>query len=337
MRNRSLLVIVAIFSICFVSTITSGHIPKVPDDGTTLATATEIIDPWKSWFYYSELSSGEAHYYKFDAIANERIRFMVNVPIPEGARGFNPTFILMGPGITNQGTPHASIEIPSSAGVMVIDPSALEPEYEGFTPMSQYMTVDLNMSAPETGTYYIAIYDGITGGRYALVTGYVEAYTIVGWLAVPLDVLTLLQWSGQNLVFILLPLFIPLILGIVFLLLKHRSMFTISQIPALLGTMGGLMFLGSSLSFFSQTVYALTQAPANWTVWASVIFATLPLILGIIVLRLVQRENWDQSKTKILTLVIISLIAPFVWAGLYIGPTLVIIAGLLPLVINTPN
>ena len=243
----------------------------------------------------------------------------------------------MGPGITYQGTPPVLIEIPSGSGVMVIDPSALEPEYEGFTPMSQYMTVDLNMSAPETGTYFIAIYDGTTGGRYALVTGYVEAYTLVGWLTVPLDVLTLLQWSGQDLILILLPTFIPLIIGLVFLFVKPRGVFAKNKLPSLLGTLGGFMFLGSSLSFFSQMAYALIQAPANWTVWASVIFATLPLILGITVIRIVHRENWGQSRRNIVTLVTISLIAPFVWAGLYLGPTLVILAGLLPLAMNTPT
>lgn len=337
MKSRGILFIAVMCSVCLLTTVVAAHIPIIPDDGTTLATATEIIDPWKSWFYYSELSSGEAHYYKLDAQANERIRFMLNVPIPEGNRGFNPMFILMGPGIINQGTPPASVEIPSGVGVTVIEPSALEPEYEGFTPMSQYMTINLNMSAPETGTYYVAIFDGTTGGRYALVTGYAEAYTLVGWLVVPLDVLTLLQWSGQNLIIILLPTFIPLFLGLTFLFVKHRSVFTKNKLPSLLGTLGGFMFLGSSLSFFSQMGYALTQAPANWTVLASVIFATLPLILGIVVIRIVHRENWIQKRANILTLVIISLIAPFVWAGLYIGPTMVIIAGLLPLVMNTPT
>ena len=332
MRTRGIFFLAAICSICLLATMTSAHIPIVPDDGTTLATATEIIDPWKSWFYYSELGAGEVHYYTFEATANERLRFMLNVPIPEGIRGFNPTFVLMGPGITDVGSPSVSLETPSGAGVMVIEPAALEPEYEGFTPMSQYMTIDLNMSAPETGSYYIAVYEESMGGRYALVTGYVEAYTVLEWISVPLMVITLLQWSGQNIVFILLPLFVPLLLGLIFLIYRQRSLFSSKRLPKLLGILGGLMFLGSSFSFFSQMLYALTQAPANWTIIASLIFASLPLILSIVTLRIVQQEGWEQKRGKLLSLIILSLIAPFVWAGLYIGPVLVILSGLLPLV-----
>jgi hypothetical protein len=237
----------------------------------------------------------------------------------------------MGPGVTDVGSPSVSLEIPSGAGVMVIAPAALEPEYEGFTPMSQYMTIDLNMSAPETGSYYIAVYEASMGGRYALVTGYVEAYSLLEWITVPLMVITLLQWSGQNFVFILIPMFVPLLLGLIFLSLRQRTLLSSEQLPRLLGTLGSLMFLGSSLSFFSQMLYALTQAPANWTIIASLIFGSLPLLLAIVTLRTYRRDGWEQKRGKLLTLIIISLIAPFVWAGLYIGPVLVILSGLLPL------
>ena len=337
MRNRGLLVLFAVVTISILVTITSAHIPIIPEDGTTLETATEIIDPWKSWFYYSELNPGESHYYSFEATAGERIRFMVNVPLFEGDRGFNPTFILMGPGITNQSTPDTSIELPSGAGVMVIEPTTLEPEFEGFTPLAQYMIVDVNMSAPETGTYYIAIYDGTVGGRYALVTGYVEAYSITGWILVPIDAMIILQWSGQNLLLILLPMFIPLTLGLVFLVRKHRSVFSMKQLPSLLGTLGGLMFLGSSLSFFTEMIIALIYAPYNWTIIASVIFITIPLVLGLAALRITHKENWDQKKSRLLLLIIIGLIAPFVWAGLFIGPFFVILAGIIPLIKRTPT
>lgn len=95
MRSRGILFIVAICSVCVFTTVASAHIPIIPDDGNTLATATEIIDPWKSWFYYTEISAGEAHYYRFEASESERIRFMLNLPLPEGDRGFNPIFIFM--------------------------------------------------------------------------------------------------------------------------------------------------------------------------------------------------------------------------------------------------
>ncbi|MGD9396529.1 MAG: hypothetical protein PVJ05_08890 [Candidatus Thorarchaeota archaeon] len=327
--NRRLFVILTItISLTFLVVVADAHIPIVPDDGTTLATATEIIDPWKSWFYYSELNPGSIHYYSFEASAGERIRFMLNVPIPEGNRGFTPNFVLMGPGVTNQGTPPASLEIPGGAGVTVIESSPLEAEYEGFTPLSQYTTVDLNMSAPATGTYYIAIYEETNSGRYALVTGYIEAYSVLQWIMVPSMAITIIMWSGQSLLFILLLMLLPLILGLAFIAVRHRTAFRKERALTLVGTMGGLLFLGSSFSFFSQMMLALLAAPYNWTVIVSILFIAAPLILGVAVLRIVHKEGWESQRSKKIALIVLGIIAPFVWAGLYLGPILVIVAGL---------
>ncbi|MGY5853650.1 MAG: hypothetical protein RTU92_08810 [Candidatus Thorarchaeota archaeon] len=330
--NRRLLVIFSVvISLSILAVTADAHIPIVPDDGTTLATATEVIDPWKSWFYYSNLDAGEMHYYSFEATEGGRIRFMLNVPIPEGDRGFTPGLVLMGPNVTDQGTHPAGLEIPVSAGVMVIEASPLEAEYEGFTPLSQYTAVDLNMSAPSTGTYYIAVYEGTTGGRYAFVTGYVEAYSLLGWIMVPFMAITIIMWSGQNLLFILLPMLLPLILGLFFLAARHRSVFSRERALTLLGTMGGLLILGSSLSFFTQMTLGLLQAPYNWTVIMSIIFATIPLLLGLAVLQTVHFEGWEIKRGKKIVLIVLGIISPFVWAGFYLGPILVVIAGLVPM------
>ena len=331
MNRRLLFILTIVVSLTFLVASTDAHIPIVPDDGTTLATATEVIDPWKSWFYYSDLEAGEIHYYTFEATVGERIRFMLNVPIPEGDRGFSPGLVLMGPSVTDQGTNPTGLEIPVGAGVMVIAASPLEAEYEGFTPLSQYTAVDLNMSAPSTGTYYIAVYEGTTGGRYAFVTGYVEAYSLLGWIMVPSMAITIIMWSGQNLLFILLPMLLPLILGLIFLAARHRSVFSRERALTLLGTMGGLLILGSSLSFFTQMTLGLLQAPYNWTVIMSIIFATIPLILGLAVLQTTHSEGWESKRGKKIALIVLGIISPFVWAGLYLGPILVFIAGLVPM------
>lgn len=331
MNRRLLVIFTIIISISILVASTDAHIPKVPEDGTTLATATEIVDPWKSWFYYSELDTGVAHYYSFEVTAGERIRFMLNVPIPEGNRGFTPNLVLMGSGVTDQGTPPVFLEIPGGAGVMVLESGSLEADYEGFTPLSQYTTVNLNMTAPATGIYYIAIFDETTGGRYALVTGYVEAYSVLEWILVPIMAISIIMWSGQNLFFILTPMLLSLILGLVYLLRRHRSVFSRARVLTLIGTIGGLLFLGSSFSFFTQMTFALLQAPYNWTVMVSLIFATIPLILGIAVLQTVHSEDWSSQRGKKILLIILGFISPFVWTGYYLGSILVFCAGLVPL------
>jgi hypothetical protein len=327
MNRRLLLILTLCLSLSFLVTLTDAHIPIVPNDGTTLATATEVIDPWKSWFYYSELDAGVPHYYTFEATAGERIRFMLNVPIPEVDRGVLPTLVLMGPGVTNQGTPAGFLEIPVGAGVMVFEPSP-HLEFEGFTPLAQYEVVDLNMSAPSTGTYYIAVYDASTGGRYAFVTGYVEAYSLLEWITVPSAAMLILIWSGQSLLVLLLLNLLPLILGLIFIVLKHRSVLSRENLLMLLGTVGGLLFLGSSLSFFVQTIYALLQASYNWTAIMSLVFMIAPLLLGVAVLRIVLSDDWKNIMKNKIALVVLGLVAPFLWTGLYFGPILVVLTGL---------
>jgi hypothetical protein len=194
------------------------------------------------------------------------------------------------------------------------------------------MTVDLNMSAPATGTFYVAVFEESTGGRYAFVTGYVEAYTLLEWIMVPSMATTILVWSGQSLLFILLPMLLPLILGLIFLAVRHRSAFSKERVWTLIGTMGGLLLLGSSVSFFTQMTIGILQAPYNWTVIVSIIFATIPLVLGLSALQIVHAKDWKTRRSMKIGLVMIGVIAPFVWAGLYLGPILVIVAGLVPLV-----
>jgi hypothetical protein len=326
--NRRLLPILALcLSLSFLVILTDAHIPVVPDDGTTLATATEIINHWKSWFYYSELDPGIPHYYTFEATAGERIRFMLNVPIPEVDRGVSPSLVLMGPGVTNQGSAPGFLEIPVGAGVMVFEPSP-SLEFEGFTPLAQYEVVDLNMTAPSTGTYYVAVYDETTGGRYAFVTGYVEAYSLFEWITVPSAAMTILMWSGQSLLVLLLFNLIPLLMGLLYMALRNRSAFYLENLLTLFGTVGGLLFLGSSLSFMTQTIYALLQAPYNWTAIMSVLFILAPLLLGVGVLKIVLSDDWKNYTKNKVSLLALGLVAPFVWTGLYLGPILVVLTGL---------
>jgi chromate transport protein ChrA len=75
----------------------------------------------------------------------------------------------------------------------------------------------------------------------------------------------------------------------------------------------------------------LFQASYNWTAIVSILFTILPLILGLAVLRIVRAENWESMQSRRISLVVIGIIAPFAWTGLYLGPIMVIAAGLVPL------
>jgi len=319
---------------CLSSSHVSAHVPKAPNDGTTLDTATYITDPWRSWFYYSEIAADQFHYYEFEVTAGERIRFMLNIPIPDGNAGFEPGFVLMGPGVVDQGIAPDSLEIPSGAGVMVVEFQEPTPEYEGFTPLSQYEIVDLNMSAPATGTYYIAVFDESIGGNYALVTGYVESYNLLEWIAVPFLSIAILEWTGQSFILILLVMLLPVILGIPVLGYTRRDLLNREGVLFFMGMTGGLLILGSGVSMITQMIYALTQAPSNWTVIVTVVFSTIQLILGLGTLLAVKRQNTNTLAKRSTYLILIGAIALFAWAGLIVGPVLLMVNGLVVIYIG---
>ena len=87
----------------------------------------------------------------------------------------------------------------------------------------------------------------------------------------------------------------------------------------------------ASFSSIIQMILGLLQAPYNWTVIISLLFTAIPLVLGLAVVQIVHSEYWETKLGMKIALVIIGIVALFVWAGLYVGPLLVTIAGLVPL------
>ena len=77
---------------------TLAHAPLGPGDNESLETATEIIDPTKSWAIYAKLhEGGEAQYYRFNATAGQRIHIMLYKSTRPEDTDFLPGFVLMGP------------------------------------------------------------------------------------------------------------------------------------------------------------------------------------------------------------------------------------------------
>jgi hypothetical protein len=99
----------------------SAHIPLSGEvDNESLDKALILIDPLKSWVIYKELhTAGDANYYKFDLDQNARLSANLLIPVTEKDT-FLPGLIIMGPGITDQGTAPSFIQIPNGTHVMVI-------------------------------------------------------------------------------------------------------------------------------------------------------------------------------------------------------------------------
>ena len=313
----------------------AAHVPISAQDGESLDTAFFIEEPTKSWVIYSELhGDGHPQYFAFEMDAGTRIRMLLSIPVTTDPESFTPAIALMGPGITNSSSIPGILEIPESSGIMIIESDSATPAYEGFTPTSFYALIDIDIQAPETGEYYFAVFDPVNSGSFSVALGYVETFTLYEWLLVPLNVMTIHQWNGQSLLSILAPMIATLILGIGILLNRKDKLQELESGVSWIGTLGALLFIGSGFTIFYQIVLAALFA-VDLQIIVSIIFGMLPIMLGFFTLRIVLTENWQENRSKQVRLLVLGIIAPFLWAGLLIGPALVILSAFIAIIVSS--
>ncbi len=307
-----------------------AHVPITTGDNEALDTATYISDPLKSWAIYSELrDGGVANYFKFELAQGQRLRLSLFTPKESS---FTPGLVIMGPGIEPQGTVPAFIEVPEGLAARVV--AGAQPEtvsYEPFTPSSLYELVDVNTNVTAPGTYYVAVYEPSEGGRYGLAVGYREQFELLEWIRVPLDVITVHQWEGQSLIFILAPMLGIVVIGFLLLFWVRKKGVPVLQSPmSWLGSLASLLYIGSGATIVTQMGIALTVAPMTAAVIVTVIFALLPIIAGIILLKVVLKAQAGVTVKSRIEMAILGIVGLFIWAGLLVGPVLAIVVSILP-------
>ena len=233
----------------------------------------------------------------------------------------------MGPGFTNSSSIPEYLEIPESAQVMILESEPATREYEGFTPTSFYALIDFDLEVTIAGEYYFAVYETDEGGAYSIALGYVESFTFEEWLLVPFSVMTIHQWNGQSLPIILAPMVATILLSIAFLLVRQKEFPELRYPFSWIGAIGAIMFIGSGVTIFYQmTISALFAISPQIII--SIIFGLIPLLLGFFTLQIVLTDDWHRLRSRRVRLLLYGLIAPFLWAGLFVGPVLVIVSTL---------
>jgi len=313
----------------FVVTSAMAHTPLNPSGEIhSLDTAFEVPNPTKSWTLYRELhNEGEAEYYRLHLNVGERLR--VSLYTKENKANFAPHLIIMGEDLQLADSLPSFIEIPEGFGASLVVPSMPEkPEYEPFTPASYYYLIDVDETISNEGDYYLAIYNpNLEEGKYGIAIGYKEEFTLSEWLLIPFDVISIHEWEGQSLIVILMPLLLSLVLG--FVLLSWKSLVKL-DIFNLFGIAAGLFYVGSGLMLLMQMLFALYGALFNGLVVLTLIFITLPLLLGYVLLRKTVRVEGSLSKRDRFVFLVLGLVGLFTWSGLLLGPSLSIVAGILP-------
>jgi len=220
--RRTLIIFFTASTICALFTaVVSAHSAVFPGNNTSLNSAYAVNDPTKSWALYTTLQPGQVQYCRFDITQGESIYVQLYKNTLASNLGFVPSFVLMGPGLTSNGTVPANVAVPPGASSIVMQ--GQQPDkgtYEGFGPGSFYDLGSVAVKAPATGTYYVAVYDAANGGAYGLAIGERETHTPTEYLLIPYNVFQVHLWEGQNPLVVLAPLILVVIVGLGILVMR---------------------------------------------------------------------------------------------------------------------
>lgn len=330
MKRLALGLVILMMALLIVPTA-SAHAPLGSGSNESLATATMVPDPTKSWAVYADLhEGGEAQYYKLDMTQGQRIHVsLLTTTSPEDAT-FTPGVILMGPGIPDQGFVPSYVETPAGAGLMAVNGTrAAHATYEAFAPSSFVQLADVSLDAPANGTYYVAVQDANRGGHYGLAIGDRESFTASEWLLSPFSLLSVYEWERQSLALVLLPAVATGAIGLLLLVRRHRAGKPLDMI-GWTGALAGLLFLGTGATVVSQMLLSISRSSVDPFVIVTLIFAALPIVLGLSTLRLVLRHSGHWTLRSRAYLMVLGGGALAAWAGFVIGPILAIVAAVLP-------
>lgn len=326
MRKRGLVILVGFLVAFSLIQTTAAHVPLFMVGGHSLDEAVPIENPTKSWVIYSTIDEiDEPHYFYLDMQVGERISLMLMIPIPDGDQGFRPRLALMGEGLTNMSTPPGTLEIPSGAQVMILEPEPPIPEYEGFTPTSFYVLYDLDILAPSTGRYYLAYYEPVMAGNFAIAVGYQETFSFTEWVTVPFTVLITHLWNHQTPLTIIAPILLTLLLGFVLIFWRYPRLREDPQLLTWMGITIGLLFIASGIFLLYQMGFALLQVPASPQIAITIVFGAIPIILGLLAIRRFVLVDWQHKPRQLIVLFILAISALFLWAGWIIGPILLML------------
>lgn len=296
---------------------TQAHVPLIPSDNENIAFAYHISDPGKSWAIYDYLNGNR--YYSFNIENGERIYLSLLKSANPKEKNFAPGMLLMIPGQKGNGSAPGFVDVPASYGAMKIE--GIMPEsafYEPFGPGSYYQMAELNITAPNSGMYYVAVYDPNNKGHYSLAIGYREEFGFMERITTPLRLISVYQWEGQSLAFILAPIVVATFIGSILIWrTKKRTTFFSSA------TMAGMLFLGSSATMLSQIFFNIMLASVGSEVAISIVLALIPAILGVAALRL---SRGQAGLLQRMALAIIGTSALLAGSGLIVGPLLAIVA-----------
>ncbi len=300
--------------------------------GEDLENAAVVEDPTKSWVIYTALHEpGHVDYYRLDMRQGQNITLMLSVPTEEGEEGFAPDLVLMGPGLEDQGELPERVQRAEGGAVVLEGEVPPRPTYEPFSPSVFYELAEIRVDAPEDGTYYVAVYDDLAG-NYSLAVGRRESFTVTEWLTIPLSLLGIYQWEGQEWWAIALPGALAFAGGLGLMTVDARRRRFRPDMFWLIVTVAGLLMIAAGATMaYQMAIKLLELGTLDATAVVTAVLAVVPMLLGVAALRVARRPPGKAGPLRTKgTLIAIGLLGLLAWAGWLLGPALIIAAAVLP-------
>jgi hypothetical protein len=324
---RSTLVL-SILVMVLISGMALGHSPVRPDHGEDLEHATEVGDPLKSWAIYGHLDEGgDAWYFTFEMDEGDRLRLTMFTPHEEG---FEPTVVVMGPGIPSNDTLPEGIEAPEGARAMVVETTVGEPGFEPFTPSGHYRLLDENLYVEEEGRYYVVVTSEDEEGEFGLAIGYLEQFTAAEWVTLPTSILAIYRWEGQSWAVILAPAVVYIIASLAYVLFVARKGRGPMGLFQMLSLTSGLLIGGWGMVFLFQMMRAMAVTGPTGAAVASGFFVLVSLLLSYKAIRTSLDVEGPPSPGDRLTMVVVGAVALGLYSGFIAGPFIALVAAALP-------
>jgi beta-lactam-binding protein with PASTA domain len=321
------LAILAIACVAFlvVTSTAAAHVPQFAEGGASLGSATVIEDPATSWVYYGTITPGEARYYEFDLAAGDRLYVQLLTP----REGPFPAVAAMGPGVSGEGRLPTLVQAPVGMPVVMAQGAADEAEYEPFTPGAYWYPGTIDTRVTQAGTYHVAVFSEVYAGPYGIAVGYEEKFTVVSWIRLPADLLTIYAWDGSWLS-ALWPGIAVLAAGGALVAWRVRTRRRKRSPPSWLGLAAGVLCLTTSATVLYQMLRAAGRSGFDPAMGITAFFIIGPAVVGGLLLWLGWRTARAPSLGTRIGMLILGLAGVGLLAGYFIGPVLAILAALAP-------
>lgn len=313
----------------------TAHSPTFPGENSSMAKATHVDDPSKSWVIYTHLEETAVNYYAIDLKAGDRLYLNLIVPTNEKGTGFRPDLVITGPFTDKNGILPMSVELPADSGWRVID--GVEPDtptYEPFTPGTFLNLAVFDEHVPVDGRYYVVVFQdpGLAAihGDYGLAVGYVESFTIAEFILIPFSLLNVYQWEGQSLIQLFVPMVAVFLVGAFGMYLLRRESFTRMGLVHMFALISGLLFMSTAANTIIQMLISISQAGLVAGVLVTLIFIAAPLLLGWMAISMALSGKMPWTIQRRIGLFAIGLVGLVVWGGLMVGPIIAMVGSVMP-------